>query len=172
MMKQLYEYRESYHAWVRTALVAAAVLAVALSWQEANWQFDEYGVAFVLLLACGLVWMLTPRPRLRVFRDQVRIAKWLNWPIWYRVANPSIVSMEPVADNPFGAYRQSWLAILTGRYGWPRESPWHGWVPCFDWPGNSAIAIETTHKKYLVSCPKPEEVAERLREITGIGEPN
>ena len=77
--------------------------------------------------------------------------------------------MQAITKSPFRDYWFIPLIFFNSRYGWKPGSKWRDWIPSnFVSTNDSAIAIETTDKKFLIACPDPDAAVKELREIIGM----
>ena len=165
------EYRERESIGVALGVSAFIALLLFLTPPDEAWDSSpEMAYRTVIAFAMPLLFLimlLTPQVHIRLFHEHMAIFATLGLPFRISIRNDSIVSVRAITKNPFAELRPGWLRLQLRTYAWARGSEWEGWVPYRITLAKTAIAIETTSRKYLVSCTRPDIIADKIREIIG-----
>ena len=151
-------------------LFVISVAGFIILWEDEGLTFgDKHIMIIIILLAFVLYAKKVPYSEIIAYDDLVVIAGFgRRWR--YSLPYKDIKTIWAVHDKPFRDYWFIPLLYYLNPHGWRPFSKWRGWYcTSFFW-SDDAIAIETSSRKFLVSCVAVDKNAAELRRIANLEE--
>lgn len=114
---------------------------------------------FIGLLGTTIL-ILTHRLRLKAWRDHIEIIYGLASLIKFRIDSDKILRIKAIEYKPLEDFGGWGIRAGLGR--------WSGWIALSASGTNRVLAIETTDRNYILTCPDPDEAELKLKWILGI----
>ena len=162
-MEPLYKYRAGspgLSSLVFLTGIALILFSVFTPFEGNEPVWLQWGLKIFLFLMGLLVFIAVPSVSLTAWPEYIEIQYGLTKFIRFRLAKDKITAVNAIEYNPM---REFGGAGIKGGGG-----KWRGWTAFTVDLKTTALSIETTEKKYLISCPDPEEAETMLRNIVGI----
>jgi len=127
---------------------------------------DPTAPAWIIWVMCPvlvffglLTFVVVPRIRIRAYPEYIEIRYGFTNLVRFRLDYTKITSVEAVKYNPlieFGGWG------IKGGYG-----KYAGYTAFTASITNTALAIRTTEKNYIIGCPDPQEAETMIRNLLG-----
>ncbi|HEX9744732.1 MAG TPA: hypothetical protein VGB30_04835 [bacterium] len=162
-MEPLYKWTDSSES-LKWLLLVTGILMLVMPF-AVNMEGEPVAAVWIfrvtMLFSAALLFFFLPEVRGKAWEDHLEVKYGFTGLVGFKLDYSKIKSIKAVEYNglkDFGGWG------IKGGAG-----KWKGWTAFTASITNTAIAVETTEKNYLVGCQNPEEAESMLRNIVGLG---
>lgn len=162
-MKPLYQFRDE-QTFFKHLLITIGVMLISIAVLfplYTGYPFDYFVPLRIFIAVMGaLILILTHELRVKAWRDHIEVTYGPTSLIRFSIVRDKILRIKAIEYNPLTDFGGWGIRTGAGR--------WAGWVAFSASGTNRVLAIETTDKNYILTCPDPDEAESKLKWILGI----